>query len=149
MKKLYIAALCYLIAGLGAGVFYREFTKLNDFHGDTQLSVAHTHLLALGMLVFLIALALDRVFDLSGEDLFNSFFWLYNAGLIIAVGMMFTHGIMQVYGVPDSAAISGIAGLGHIILSLGLVLFFVVLGRRVGDLAEERSAAAEDTPAQP
>lgn len=60
MKKSYYAALIYMIAGLGAGLFYREFTKANHFTGDTQLAVTHTHLLALGMLVFLTVLALDK-----------------------------------------------------------------------------------------
>ena len=49
MKSLYRAAIFYLVMGLGAGVFYREFTRANDFPEGhfTQLGVAHTHLLAL------------------------------------------------------------------------------------------------------
>ena len=48
MKALYWASIFYLVLGLGAGVFYREFTRANDFpEGEfTQLSVAHTHLLS-------------------------------------------------------------------------------------------------------
>lgn len=67
MKALYRAAIFYLVLGLVAGLFYREFTKLQDFpEGEyTQLSVAHTHLLALGFMLFLIFLALEKVFALS------------------------------------------------------------------------------------
>ena len=36
MKKLYTTARIYLILGLTAGVFYREFTKFNNFTGTTQ-----------------------------------------------------------------------------------------------------------------
>ena len=52
MKSLYWASIFYLVLGLGAGVFYREFTRANDFPAGefTQLSVAHTHLLALGFM---------------------------------------------------------------------------------------------------
>lgn len=33
MKRLYYAALTYMILGLAAGLFYREFTKANDYTG--------------------------------------------------------------------------------------------------------------------
>lgn len=61
MKALYWASIFYLVLGLGAGVFYREFTRANDFpEGEfTQLSVAHTHLLALGFTMSLIFLVLE------------------------------------------------------------------------------------------
>lgn len=131
VKKNYYAALLYMIAGLAAGLFYREFTKANDFTGETQLSVAHTHLLALGMLVFLIVLALDRVFDLSSLRLFTLFFWFYNVGLVLTTAMMITHGILTVMGRDVSPAISGIAGLGHILITLGLIHLFLVLRRRL------------------
>lgn len=65
MKKLFYAAHIYMIVGVISGLYYREITKLNDFTGDTQLGVVHTHLLALGMLFFLIVLGLEKLFDLS------------------------------------------------------------------------------------
>ena len=44
MRALYYAAFGYLIAGLIAGLFYREFTKAHDFSDSifTQLAVVHT-----------------------------------------------------------------------------------------------------------
>ena len=55
MKNLLNASLAYMAVGVGSGLFYREFTKLNDFPPGqfTQLGLAHTHLLTLGFLVLL------------------------------------------------------------------------------------------------
>ena len=60
MNRLYYSAVLYTLLGLAAGLYYRELTKAQDFVGDSQLSVVHTHLLALGMLFFLVVLALER-----------------------------------------------------------------------------------------
>ncbi|NUR96162.1 MAG: DUF2871 family protein, partial [Kribbellaceae bacterium] len=57
MRKIYVAAHVYMILGLISGLYYRELTKAKDFTGDSQLGVVHTHILALGMLFFLIVLA--------------------------------------------------------------------------------------------
>ncbi|MFG2561027.1 DUF2871 domain-containing protein [Streptomyces sp. NPDC048496] len=132
MRKSYIAAHVYMILGVISGLFYREFTKAHDFEGDTQLAVMHTHLLALGMLVFLIVLALDKQFQLSGTKLFTAFFWFYNVGIAITVTMMGVHGIETVLGKHVPEAVPGIAGLGHTLLTVGLVLLFVLLGKRLG-----------------
>ncbi|MFI6165445.1 DUF2871 domain-containing protein [Nocardia sp. NPDC051052] len=133
MKKIYYAAHTYMIVGVISGLFYRELTKWYDVTGDTQLGVVHTHLLALGMLFHLIVLALAKVFTLSTSTLFGWFFWVYNAGLALTVVMMTVHGIQTVVGAETSAAISGIAGLGHIVLTVGLILFFIALGKRVSE----------------
>ncbi|KAA8884288.1 DUF2871 domain-containing protein [Nocardia colli] len=130
MKKVYYAAHAYMIVGVISGLVYRELTKWYDFTGDTQLGVVHTHLLALGMLFHLIVLALAKVFDLGGR-LFDWFFWVYNAGLALTVAVMTVHGVQTVVGADTSVVISGIAGLGHIVLTVGLILFFVGLGKRV------------------
>ncbi|WP_026421674.1 DUF2871 domain-containing protein [Actinokineospora inagensis] len=133
MRKIFIAAAVYMGLGLVSGLYYRELTKANNFTGDTQLAVVHTHLLALGMLFFLIVLGLAKQFDLTSSRLFGWFFWIYNAGLVVTIGMMTVHGTMTVLGHESNAAIAGIAGLGHILLTVALVLLFVVLGRRVTD----------------
>lgn len=135
MRKSYHAAHIYMILGVVSGLYYREFTKHNGFDGQTQLALMHTHLLALGMLVFLIVLALDKLFQLSGSRLFTMFFWFYNAGIVISVAMMFVHGTQTVLGRPVPVEVSLTAGLGHILLTAGLVLLFVLLGRRLKELA--------------
>jgi hypothetical protein len=131
VKKLYYAAHTYMILGVISGLYYREITKLSDFTGDTQLGVVHTHLLALGMLFYLVVLALEKLFTLSASRLFNWSFWVYNAGLALTVLIMIIHGTQTVLGAQTSAMISGLAGLGHIVLTVGLVLFFINLGKRI------------------
>lgn len=75
MKRLYVAALTYMILGLIAGLYYRELTKEYDFTGGPQLSVVHTHLLTLGMVALLLVLALEKVFALTTtKPLFRWFF---------------------------------------------------------------------------
>ncbi|WP_099332828.1 DUF2871 family protein [Actinomyces minihominis] len=65
------------------------------------------------------------------KKLFNWFFWLYNVGVVLTSAMLSVHGSMTVAGVESNKMISGIAGLGHIILTAGLTVFFVVLGKAV------------------
>ncbi|HUR07805.1 MAG TPA: DUF2871 domain-containing protein [Nonomuraea sp.] len=136
MRKSFYAAHAYMILGVVSGLYYREFTKINDFDGRTQLALIHTHLLALGMLGFLIVLALDKQFQLSGTRLFTLFFWFYNAGIVISAAMMFVHGTQTILGSQVPAAVSLTAGLGHILLTVGLILLFVLLGKRLKDVAQ-------------
>lgn len=124
MHKLAKTSMVYMILGLILGVYYREFTKFTDFSGKTQLSVLHTHTLVLGMLFFLIVLLLEKNFKLSQQKYFQRFYLFFNAGLIITLGMLLLHGTLTVLGYPDSAAISGIAGIGHLLLTIGLGFFF-------------------------
>lgn len=133
MKKIYFASLVYLVLGLGFGVFYREFTKANNFPADghTQLSVVHTHLLSLGFLFLLILLVLEKNFKMSEHGFFKPAFWLFNAGLVIATSMMVWHGSYQVLGLEFGEALVGIAGVGHIVMSLGLVGLMATLGPAV------------------
>ena len=148
MKKIFNAAFTYMIIGVLAGLFYREFTKANDFpEGEfTQLGVVHTHLLTLGFIVLLIVLALDKVFGLSGTKLFSWFFWLYNVGVILTAGMMVWHGSLTVLGQQSNAMIAGIAGLGHIALSVSFVLFFLALRKKVVTASENSTGWATMGP---
>ncbi|MEO8908175.1 MAG: DUF2871 domain-containing protein [Microbacteriaceae bacterium] len=147
MKKLFYAAFAYMVLGVLSGLFYRELTKANHFSENafTQLAVVHTHLLVLGFIVLLIVLLLEKVFALSQSPLFSWFFWVYNAGLVITAGMMVVHGSLTVLG-PDSgtgmAAIAGIAGMGHILLAIGLVMLFIALGSRITADAKSSAVAA-------
>ncbi|MGX1793276.1 DUF2871 domain-containing protein [Microbacterium sp. NPDC055312] len=134
MTKLFYAAFAYMFAGVASGLFYREFTKANDFAEGafTQLGLVHTHLLTLGFIVLLIVLVLEKVFVLSrSPKLFTWFFWLYNAGVILTSAMMVWHGSLTVLGEPSTSMIAGIAGLGHILLSAALIVFFVLLRKAV------------------
>ena len=144
MKKLLNAAFTFLFLGLAAGVFYREFTKLNDFpEGQfTQLGVVHTHLITLGFMILLTALALEKVFRVEqvSPKLFSWFFSLYCVGVVITAAMMVWHGILTVLGQESGAMISGIAGLGHIVVTAALIVYFIALRRAVASRADEREA---------
>lgn len=133
MKKYLNLAMGYAIAAMAGGVFYREFTKWNHFSGITMLSKVHAHLFMLGMMVFLLVALFSRQMDLEKEKSFRRFFLIYNIGLPLTVLMMLVRGIIQVKETPLSAgadaAISGIAGIGHILLSIGLLLLLVTLKR--------------------
>lgn len=134
MRKLVNFSFIYMILGVASGLFYREFTKINDFvEGQyTQLSVVHTHLLVLGFIMLLLVLILEKTFALSkNRKLFVWFLGTYNAGVILTAGMQLTHGILTVLGIESSAMISGIAGLGHMSISAGMILLFVMLRRSI------------------
>lgn len=147
MRKLVNFSFIYMILGVASGLFYREFTKVNDFvEGQyTQLSVVHTHLLVLGFIMLLLVLILEKTFALSkNRKLFVWFLGTYNAGVILTAGMQLTHGILTVLGIESSAMISGIAGLGHMSISAGMILLFVMLRRSiVVKTAAELAAVAE------
>lgn len=131
MKKYLNIALKYAIAAMIWGVFYREFTKWNNFTGITSLSKVHGHMLLLGMVIFLItALYADR-FPVEKEKTFSVFMIIYNIGVPLTALMMVIRGIFQVLETPLSAAanasISGIAGIGHILTGAGIVLLLISL----------------------
>lgn len=138
MKKLIRVSMSYMIIGLFFGVYYRELTKWYDFTGKTQLSTLHTHTLVLGMFFFLIVLLLEKNFQIMQHKWYKRFYITYNIGLGITLLLMFIHGTMTVMGMDSSAAISGIAGLGHIIMTIGLGFFFAVL---FGSIKEEQHAS--------
>ncbi|WP_053914341.1 DUF2871 domain-containing protein [Streptomyces sp. SCSIO 75703] len=150
MKKLYYSAVLYTVLGLAAGLYYRELTKAQDFTGDTQLAVVHTHLLTLGTLVFLITIALQKTLNLTRGQFFSAFFWTYHAGLLLTTALMTVHGTLTVLGEDSGAAISGMAGLGHILLTVALVFFFLCLRHRLGRdfAATSPTGAPERTTAE-
>lgn len=133
MKKLYNAAVVWTVLGLAAGLFYRTYAQqIHHFDGATQLSVLHTHLLALGTLFMLITLALTKVFaldDMANKKMFNLFFWHYNGGLALSSLGMLIIGLNDAAGHESSKMLNGVAGLGHMILTVAFVFFFILLSR--------------------
>lgn len=130
-KKMLNISLYYAIAAMVGGVFYREFTKWNGFTGVTALGKVHVHLFVLGMGMFLIAALFAERQNIAGSKKFNTFMRFYNIGLIMTAIMLVVRGVAQVLSIPlstgMSAAISGIAGIGHIILAVGLIAFLLCL----------------------
>ena len=133
MKKYINIAFIYAIAAIVCGVFYREFTKFNGFTGKTTLAFTHLHLFVLG--TFLIQFT-----DVAEQKAFAWFLKLYNVGLPFMVVMFFVRGIPQVLEIGlskgISSAISGIAGIAHIIMTIAIVLLFTALRRSNSVLKE-------------
>lgn len=127
MKQLWYAAIAYAALGLTSGLFYRTLTHGMTDVGRNQLSTTHTHLLALGMIVMLVVLALDAALGVSGSRPFRVFFWTYNSGLVITAGVMIWHGIIQLRGGTGNAMIAGLAGIGHILLTVAIAALMVSL----------------------
>ena len=131
MKKYLNFSLIYALAALICGVFYREFTKWNGYTTVTTLGKVHVHLFVMGMIVFLIVALFSTHQELQKYKTFRTFMWIYNIGLPITAVMMVIRGITQVLNVSLStaanAAISGIAGIGHILTGVGIILLLVSL----------------------
>lgn len=137
MKKTINLAFYYAIAAMVGGVFYREFTKFSAFEGRTTLSFVHTHLFMLGMFMFLIVTLLLGKFAIQESKKYKFFMIFYNLGLWVTTIMLVVRGILQVnMSVLSSsmdAMISGIAGLGHISLGIGIICLFLALKEQVKD----------------
>lgn len=130
MKKLVSTSMVWMILGLCDGVFYRELTRIMNFSGKTVLKAMHPHLLMLGMFLFLILALFVKVLPgLGKEKSFHRFYWIWNAGLAFSMIMMLVRGIAQVMEVSLSKgmdySISGMAGVGHILLAVGLVFLYM------------------------
>ena len=131
MKKYLNLAMFYAIAAMAGGVFYREFTKFCGYTGATALGKVHTHLFLLGMLVFLVVALFAAHNDLTKVKTFRVCLWTYNLGVPLTAVMLLVRGVTQVLGLSltagASAAISGIAGIGHILTGTGMILLLVSL----------------------
>lgn len=134
MKRYMNAALLYAIFAMVGGVFYREFTKFQGFTEKTALSVVHTHYFLLGMVFFLILLLLEKNFSFTGAKT-GRVILVYHVGLNLTSAMFVLRGIVQVLETELSsgmnAAISGMAGIGHILLGVSLILLLIQVKRCV------------------
>lgn len=131
MKRYLNVSLAYALAAMVGGVFYREFTKFNQFSGSTALGKVHAHLFLLGTLVYLLVALYAAHSDLEKTRTFRAFLWSYNLGVPLTAAMLAVRGVVLVLELPLSAAagaaISGIAGIGHILTGVGLVLLLTSL----------------------
>ena len=131
MKKYVNISMIYAVIAMISGVFYREFTKWNDFTGVTALGKVHTHLFMLGMFMFLIVALFAAKYPLDRQKKFRTFLWVYNLGVTVTAVMMTVRGVTQVLNIflskGASASISGMAGIGHILTGAGLIFLFLSL----------------------
>lgn len=134
MKRYINAALLYAVFAMVGGVFYREFTKFNGFTGKTTLSVVHTHYFLLGVVFFLLLLLLEKSIPFTDAKT-GRVLAAYHIGLNLTAVMFGVRGIVQVLMPVLSsgmdAAISGVAGIGHILLGVSMVLLLMQIRRSV------------------
>ena len=131
MKKCINISFIYAIVALCVGVFYREYTKALDFTGRTTLAFAHGHLFALGVMLFFILAVFCKVTALEEQPYYQKFLIVYNVGLPFTVIMLIVRGVIQVLGIQLSRVVdltvSGVAGVSHIVLTVGIVYLFLAL----------------------
>ena len=134
MKRYMNTALLYAILAMVGGVFYREFTKFNGFTAKTTLAVVHTHYFLMGMVFSLLPLILEKNFPFTGPKT-GRVLAIYHIGLNLTAVMLVVRGVVQVLGTTLSAGmnatISGMAGIGHILLGVSLVLLLLQIKRSV------------------
>ena len=124
MKRLMNASIVYGVLGLIGGVFYREFTTL---------SVVHTHYLMLEMVLFLLLVVVEKNFHFVDNKVLK-YLTFYHIGLNLTVVMLVIRGVVQVFSLDvSSAAISGVAGIGHLILGISMVLVLISIGNCIKD----------------
>lgn len=126
IKKYVNWGIIYAVLAMIFGVFYREFTKFNDFDGKTTLSVIHTHYFTMGMLFFLILIVLEKSFNFSSIKSTKKAILIYNIGLNFTITLLVIRGITTVLqsnlSNSQNSMISGLAGLGHMTLGVGLIM---------------------------
>lgn len=134
MKRYMNTAILYAVLAMAGGVFYREFTKFYSFTAKTTLGVVHTHYFLLGMVFFLLLLLLEKNFSFTGAKT-GRILAAYHIGLNLTAVMFVVRGVTQVLGTELSsgmhASISGIAGIGHILLGVSLVLLLLQVKRSI------------------
>ncbi len=134
MKRYANASLLYALIAMAGGVFYREFTKFSGFTDKTALSVVHTHYFLLGMVFFLLLLLLEKSFAFSGEKT-GCVLALYHVGLNVTGAALLVRGVAQVLALPLSrgmdASLSGVAGIGHLLLGVSMVLLLLRIRKKV------------------
>ncbi len=121
-------AFSFVIIGLFVGAFYREFTKFYAYTAVTHLGKMHVHALVLGVVVLSLVYLLCKS---SPHDFIKKMqkpLYIYLSGLTLTLVSMMCIGIYEVVSLGQKtisrAALDGMSGLGHIILSVGFVWTF-------------------------
>lgn len=133
IKRYANLAFAYAVIAIIFGVFYREFTKFSHFTGRTNLAFLHAHYFLLGMFFFLALMLIEKVLPFSDRNT-GKLLIAYQAGLNITGLGFLMRGLTQVWGTELSrgldASISGIAGIGHILLGVCLILLLLKIRKR-------------------
>lgn len=133
-KTILKASMWYFIFTMVFGALHGIITKRASFEGETVLASIHSHLFALGTLLFLILFVLSVLNIKFIEDkCFSVFFIMYNLTLPFMNIMLFIKGLTQVFRVElsevQTSLMSGISGLSHALMAVALAILFVNLFR--------------------
>ena len=134
MKRLANTAFVYAVIAMLCGVIYREGSKCLELTEPTTWSLTHSHFFVLGMFFFLIVLLLEKSFHLTKDKKFKIFYIIYNLGLIVTGIMLWIRGIFDITNnasITYDKMISGISAVGHILLGIGIILFFTILQKQI------------------
>jgi len=140
LKRFFNAAIVYASLALSGGVFYREFTKYTEFTGKTNLAFIHTHYFMLGMFFFLVLALLERAFAFSGQKGSKGWIVVYHIGLNITTACLFLRGLAQAtmseLSPAMNGALSGVSGIGHILLGSAMLALLILVRRSTLALKE-------------
>lgn len=134
MKRLANTAFVYAVIAMLCGVIYREGSKFLELTEPTTWSLTHSHFFVLGMFFFLIVLLLEKSFHLTKDKKFKIFYIIYNLGLIVTGIMLWIRGIFDITNnasITYDKMISGISGVGHLLLGISIILFYIILKNRI------------------
>ena len=143
MKKIVNTALIYAIIAMLYGVIYREGSKFLELTEPTTWSLTHTHFFELGMFFFLIVLILEKEFKITKDKKFNIFYIIYNIGLVLTGIMLWIRGFFDITkstNITYDKIISGISGVGHILLGIGIVLFLIILKNKIKEKVDKNES---------
>lgn len=136
-KKYFNTGFIYAMFAMFMGAFYREFTKFVGFNGKTSLSIVHTHYFAMGMIFFFILALFENSFKFSKVKNVKFAILAYNIGLNIAGLVFIIRGIFMAlekdFSRALNASLSGIAGVGHIILVVSLAYILLSIKKVIKD----------------
>lgn len=131
MKKIINTSFIYAILAIVLGIFYREYTKAIGYTGLTKLSILQNLIFNLGVFFFLILAVLNEKLKITEHKYYKVFYILYNLGLIISIFGFFIRGIVEANQMEISkffnSSIVSITGLGHMTLTITIVMFIVIL----------------------
>lgn len=69
--------------------------------------------------------------------------WPYHAGVTLTSAMLIWHGSFTAFARELSQMVAGIAGLGRMLITAGMIIFFVALRRAITPRAPARSITVE------
>lgn len=117
-------AVAYLFSGILAGAAYRELGKI--YPVEVNMAFVHTHLIVLGFVVSSIFYILIKNINISNESV-EKLYRTYSFGIFFSFTIMFLHGLVDNFAPLNAIKITmvGISGIGHILITLAVILVSV------------------------